>query len=178
MGIQQPLTTHARMSTTIQKRDSENTMPVNAEPVLKKTKSTEANFESSKATVLRMFDDWGNGRMCDEGRDAVLAADFAADCILDVSAAMKNTDGYKIYNGTAECGKLFDFLTVFDFPDFQVLTVSPGAEPSKVLVQVSYTPTMKANGKTGALMSDLQEWPSRATRSRRGRSIGALRMRS
>ena len=148
---------------TVQKRDSENTMPANVEaaPVLKKSKSGEAadaTFESSKAAVMRAFEDWGTGRMCGDGRDDVLAADATADCVIDASAAMKNTDGYQLYNGLGGFGEWIDFLTAYDFPDFQVLTISPGAEPNKVLVQVSYTPTIKATGKTGPLMSDLQEW--------------------
>jgi len=147
----------------IQKRESENTMPANVEavPVLKKTKSAEAadaTFEENKATVMRVFDDWGAGRMCGDGRDAVLAADSTADCVIDASAAMKNTDGYRVYNGLAGFGAWIDFLAAFDFPDFQVLSLSPGADPSKVQVKVSYTPTVKATGKTGPLMSDLQEW--------------------
>jgi len=115
-------------------------------------------FEENKATVMRVFDDWGAGRMCGEGRDAVLAADSTADCVIDASAEMKNTDGYRVYNGLAGFGAWIDFLAAFDFPDFQVLSLSPGADPSKVQVKVSYTSTVKATGKTGPLMSDLQEW--------------------
>merc|ERR1712187_926390 len=115
-------------------------------------------FESNKATVMRAFEDWGAGRMCGEGRDAVLAADCTVDCVIDASAAMKNTDGYRLYNGLAGFGEWIDFLTAYDFPDFQVLSLSPGADPSKLLVKGADTPTMKATGKTGPLMSDLQEW--------------------
>jgi hypothetical protein len=81
--------------------------------------------------------------------------------ILDANAdgySWSHTAGYKRYDGVAGAKEWLTFLTSIDFPDFQVVRMVP-AGPHAVSVTVSYTPTVKATGRSAPQkLVDKQEW--------------------
>ena len=60
---------------------------------------------------------------------ANMARDWAADCVIDATADMKNTDAYKVYNGVAGAKEWLDFLLIFDFPVRTLTPQRPDPEP-------------------------------------------------
>ena len=72
---------------------------------------------------------------------------------------MKNTEGYKVYNGLDGVAEWLDFLLTMEFPDFAVEEMVDGEVEGTVTCKVSYTPYCKATMKVAdKKMSDTQLW--------------------
>eukprot|EP01006_Ploeotia_vitrea_P002317 TRINITY_DN107110_c0_g1_i1.p1 TRINITY_DN107110_c0_g1~~TRINITY_DN107110_c0_g1_i1.p1 ORF type:complete len:139 (+),score=19.15 TRINITY_DN107110_c0_g1_i1:63-479(+) len=106
--------------------------------------------------VMQAFGTWGSGGFA--GPDALdNAKKFVADnCVIDGTASMKNTDGYKIYNGPQGMVDWCAYLSCYDFREFTPTPIDgPG---NTVIVKVTYYQTVKAIGRESPHSSDLQEW--------------------
>jgi len=145
---------------TIQKRDSENHMPVNsiagAPPELTKSKSSELKAAPEKQNAVgrttNFLSAWGAGRFNSEDTDAVysaLAEFFTEDCIADVSsAAHSGVAAYKVHHGFAGLRDWFDFLGGFDFEGIGMSHVE-GPTPNEIWMKFSSTNAVcKATGKS------------------------------
>ena len=107
-------------------------------------------------TVMGCIGCWGEGGFSGE-KAAENTAKFAtADCVLDADAVMKNTTGYKTYNGHAGWTEWIDFLTQIDFAEFTPTVV--GSKDDKVYVTATYTPKHKTTGKSAPKQYDMHEW--------------------
>ena len=71
-------------------------------------------------------------------------------------AAMENTSGYKTYTGESEFFEWVKFLSGMDFPDFTVVGMKMLG--GSLMKEISYTPTVKATGKTGPKVYDIISW--------------------
>lgn len=151
---------------TLQKRDSENQVPINVEtgatPELKKSKSDKAaggvlpssNLASSVSAVERtteLIAAWGAGRFNADDADAQLAAfkEFhTEDVVMDASAAAHSgVPAYKVHNGFAGLKEWFDFLASFSFEAIEMSFVA-GPAPNEIWARFSSSmATWKPTGK-------------------------------
>jgi hypothetical protein len=113
-------------------------------------------------TVQAVIGNWGAGAYLAEGTgDAAIAADFAAEGTTDATGGYewKHTDAYKVYHGTEGAKEWLVFLTTLDFPDFEVVSMAPGAVDGTVEVSVAYTPYVKTTMKQAPeKFTDNQVW--------------------
>jgi len=107
--------------------------------------------------VIAAYTAWGTGAYLNDGAEKLIAEHVAADGDWDPTGYdFQNTDMYKVYKGHAGWAKWIKRLSEIEFKDFKP-EFFPG-KGGKVMVYTSYRPTVKATGKTGALMHDMQLW--------------------
>jgi ketosteroid isomerase-like protein len=116
--------------------------------------------EEATGIVGSVLAAWGAGKFSDssskEAKD-LFASLMTPDIVWEADGPMKNTDGYKTYTGEKGIFEWVKFLEGMEFPDHTIvgMTVLAG----DVIVSVSYTPTVKATGKTAPTkLYDLQKW--------------------
>lgn len=107
---------------------------------------------------MTIMQSWGEGKYASTNPDKLknAAETFSAEGILDGTAAMKNTTGYKKYKSPQGVCDWCEFLETFDFPGFTPTVV--GVQGNKVYVRANYNLVNKKTGKKVENSTDLQEW--------------------
>jgi ketosteroid isomerase-like protein len=96
--------------------------------------------------IAGIYAAWGAGTFNGPDAKEELLKVMHADTVSDASADLKNTDGYRVYNGIEDHLKLFEFLAGMDFAEFTPELYGGGE--GKLICRHTYGVTNKATGKS------------------------------
>jgi hypothetical protein len=115
---------------------------------------TDRGNNNDVATVKSCFAAWGEGKL--NGAEALgsihfyFNEDFIGDCFVP----MQNTDIYRQYRGR---NGVLEWTTNMEQLEFRGMraSFSPGSRAGEVIMQTTFTPFVKATGKEGNEVTDL-----------------------
>ena len=113
--------------------------------------------EEATAIVGGCTEAWGTGKWSDPSSKVAkeaFAAFMSDDIVVYADAAMKNTDGFKTYEGKEGFFAWLKFLESITFSHFTVEDMK--LLGGTVVARVRYTPSI--GDKKGALATDMQTW--------------------
>jgi 6-phosphogluconolactonase (cycloisomerase 2 family) len=105
--------------------------------------------------VIAMIQAMVGGRLVGDGAEELAASFCTPNCVLDATATMTNTDFCRKYTGPAGLIAWARAMSAIDFSNLNhQFTLGTNGQ---VFVEISYTPTVRETGQTGAAMSDMMK---------------------